>query len=175
MGSNKAFLRINGERLIDRTVRIYRSIFSEIILATNEPLLYLDQDITIVTDLIKNKGPLMGIYTGLFYASSDYIFVAACDMPSLNSEFIKYMINDPDDADIIVPMSKGDLEPLHAVYSKRCMGPIRRLLGSDRLKVTGFYKEMKQKIIGEEVLERFNSDGRMFANVNTPGEYDILC
>ncbi|MDQ5984897.1 MAG: Molybdenum cofactor guanylyltransferase [Syntrophus sp. SKADARSKE-3] len=175
MRTNKAFLRLCGERLIDRTVRIYRSIFSEIILVTNEPLLYLDQNVTIVTDLVKNKGPLMGIYTGLFHAASDKVFVAAGDMPFLNSELIKYMINDPEDADVFVPISKGNPEPLHAVYSKKCMKPIRRLLDSDRLKVTGFFKDMKQKVIGEDVLERFDSDGRMFANINTPDEYNVLC
>jgi molybdopterin-guanine dinucleotide biosynthesis protein A len=175
MGYNKAFLRVDGERLIDRSVRIYRGIFSEIILVTNEPGLYLDRNVTIVKDLMAHKGPLMGIYTGLFYASSSHIFLAACDMPSLNSEFIKYMIAHTGDADIVVPASAGGLEPLHAVYSKKCMGPIRRLLDAGRLKVTGFYKEMKQKVIGEEVQKLFNSDGRMFANINTPQEYNVLC
>ncbi len=174
MGSNKAFLRVNGERLIDRTVRIYRTIFPEIILVTNEPQLFLDQNVTIVTDLVKNKGPLMGIYTGLFFASSAYIFITACDMPSLSSEFIRNMIQ-PTDEDIIVPSSPGGLEPLHAVYSKRCMEPIGRLLDANQLKVTGFYKGLRQKIIGEETVKIFDPQGRMFLNINTPEDYDVFC
>ncbi|MDD5169601.1 MAG: molybdenum cofactor guanylyltransferase [Syntrophales bacterium] len=175
MGYNKAFLRFDGERLIDRSIRIYRSLFTEIILVTNEPLLYLDQDVTIVTDLSKHKGPLMGIYTGLFYASSDDIFIAACDMPYLSGNFIKYMIDQKGDEDIVAPLSAGGPEPLHAIYSKRCLGPIRRLLDTGNLKVTGFYRGLRKKMIEGEILQSFDPQGRMFANVNTPQEYDVLC
>ncbi len=167
MGTNKAFLRRDGERLIDRTVRIYRNLFSEIVLVTNEPLLYLDQDLLIVTDLVRGKGPLMGIYTGLFYASSEYVFVAACDMPFLDEAFIRFLSEQATGLeDIVIPRSAGGLEPLHAVYSRRCMAPIRRLLDADRLKIAGFYKGMKQKIIEGEVLRAFDPEGRMFVNIN---------
>lgn len=175
MGSNKAFLRVDGERLIDRTVRIYRDLFPEVMIVTNEPLAYLDLNVTIVTDLAKDKGPLMGIYTGLFYASSDHIFIAACDMPFFNPAFIRYMVNTTTmEDDIVVPAASGDrFEPLHAVYSKRCLGPIRRLLDTNRLKITGFYRGMRQKVIGEDTLGSFDSDKRLFINVNTPEDLHI--
>ena len=171
MGTNKAFLTVEGERLIDRTVRIYKGIFDEIILVTNEPHRYYDIDVTLVTDLVKGKGPLMGIYTGLFYAVSDPVFFAACDLPFLNGEFIRYLLARSRDADITVPETTDGFQPLHAVYSKGCMGPIQRLLMQDKLKVTGFYKGMKLKVVGPDDLRRFDPDGRMFLNVNTPEEY----
>lgn len=167
MGTNKAFLRMDGERLIDRTVRIYRNLFSEIVLVTNEPLLYLDQNLLIVTDLARDKGPLMGIYTGLFYASSEHVFVAACDMPFLDEAFIRYLAEQAaGPEDMVVPRSAGGLEPLHAVYSRRCMAPIRRLLEADRLKIAGFYRGMKQKIIEGQALSAFDPEGRIFTNIN---------
>lgn len=171
MGSNKAFLDVGGERLIDRTVRIYREIFTKIILVTNEPHLYLDQDVTIVTDLEKNKGPLMGIYTGLFWASSDPVFFAACDMPFLNADFIRYLIEQAAGFDIVVPETADGLQPLHAVYSQGCLAPIKALLARDRLKVTGFYKGMKVKIVSQAVVQGFDPEGRPFLNINTPDEY----
>ncbi|HAJ25744.1 MAG TPA: molybdenum cofactor guanylyltransferase [Syntrophus sp. (in: bacteria)] len=174
MGTNKAFLSVDGERLIDRTVRIYRDIFDEIILVTNEPHLYYDIDVTLVTDLVKDKGPLMGIYTGLFYAASDPVFFAACDMPFLSGEFIRYLLEQSRDADIVVPETADGFQPLHAVYSKSCMGTIQRLLLQDKLKVTGFYKGMKLKAIDPDAIGRFDPDGRMFLNVNTPEEYEKI-
>jgi len=174
MGTNKAFLAMEGERLIDRTVRIYRDIFDEIILVTNEPHLYYDIDVTLVTDLVKHKGPLMGIYTGLFYAASDPAFFAACDMPFLSGEFVRYMLEQSRDADIVVPETADGFQPLHAVYAKSCMGPIQHLLNQDKLKVTGFYKGMKSKVIGPDATRRFDPDGRMFLNVNTPEEYEKI-
>ncbi len=171
MGTNKAFLEVGGERLIDRTVRIYREIFDEIILVTNEPQLYLDHDVTIVTDLEKGKGPLMGIYTGLFWATSDPVFFAACDMPYLQVPFIRYLIAQSGDADIVVPETADGLQPLHAVYSRRCLAPIKARLDREHLKVTGFYKGLKVRTISEHAIRRFDPHGRMFLNLNTPAEY----
>ncbi|MBW2674523.1 MAG: NTP transferase domain-containing protein, partial [Deltaproteobacteria bacterium] len=51
MGENKAFIRVDGERIIDRTIRIFRELFDEIVLVTNEPLAYLEFDLKIVTDI----------------------------------------------------------------------------------------------------------------------------
>ena len=172
MGSNKAFLEVGGERLIDRTVRIYKEIFSKIILVTNEPHLYLDQDVTVVTDLEKNKGPLMGIYTGLFWASSsDPVFFAACDMPFLNGGFIRYLLEQAAGFDIVVPETADGLQPLHAVYSQSCLAPVKALLARDRLKITGFYKGMKVKVVSPAVVQGFDPEGRLFLNINTPDEY----
>lgn len=174
MGANKAFLEVGGERLIDRAVRAYRQLFDEIILVTNEPGLYLDQDVTIVTDLEKGKGPLMGIYTGLFWSAADPVFFAACDMPFLDVPFIRHLLAQSRDVDIVVPETAEGLQPLHAVYSRRCLPVIKSLLARDRLKVTGFYKGMKIKIVPEEIIRTFDPQGRMFLNINTPEEYNLL-
>jgi molybdopterin-guanine dinucleotide biosynthesis protein A len=88
MGENKAFVVMDGERLIDRTLRIFRSLFRETIIVTNSPLDYLDCDAAIVTDIYPGKKALGGVYTGLFYAADPHAFVAACDMPCLNPGFI---------------------------------------------------------------------------------------
>ena len=37
MGMNKAFLEIEGKRLIDRTMLMFRDMFREVILVTNSP------------------------------------------------------------------------------------------------------------------------------------------
>ena len=50
-GRNKAFLEFNGERLINRTVRIFKALFEEVILVTNSPFDYLDQDVMLVFDV----------------------------------------------------------------------------------------------------------------------------
>ena len=211
MGMPKAFLEINGTRLIDKILAIYRTIFSEIIIVTNDPLAYTEfTDVVIVTDIYKGKGALGGIYSGLFYASHQYSFVAACDMPFLNKNFIIYLISQAQQYDIIVPVlddisySKAEsarcddsndeakrmissgsakveetidkvyppkparFQPLHAIYSKNCLIPIKRLINADKLKITGFYKESRLLQISGEKIKQHNQDGRLFLNINTP-------
>ena len=167
MGRNKAFIEINGERIIDRTIRIFRRLFSEIILVTNTPLEYLDYDVKIVTDLIKGKSSLGGIYTGLFHASSDHALVVACDMPFIDETFIRYMIDTIGASDIVVPNPPDGFQPLHAIYSKRCLPHIRHLINEDRLKVTGFYKKSKTLFIPPDVIGTFEAWETMFLNVNS--------
>jgi molybdopterin-guanine dinucleotide biosynthesis protein A len=169
MGVNKAFLDIDGLRLIDRTLDIYRRIFSEIIIVSNDPLSYLEfTDTTIVTDIYKGKGPLGGIYTGLFYAKNNYAFACPCDMPFLTEAFIDYLIGQAGQHDVIVPELANGFQPLHAIYARKCLPSIKRLLLMDKLKITGFYRDMRVLTIGEEQIFPFNQDGRLFYNLNTP-------
>ena len=169
MGVNKAFLEIDGKRLIDNILSIYQSIFSEIIIVTNDPFPYREfLDTIIVTDIYKKKGSLGGIYTGLFYAVNDYSFIAACDMPYLNKDFILYMIEQVGKNDIIVPELSEGFQALHAIYSRRCLPAIKKMILADKLKIIGLYKEMRLLRITEEKIKPFNTDGRLFLNINTP-------
>jgi molybdenum cofactor guanylyltransferase len=167
MGTNKAFLTVDGERLIDRTVRIFRDLFAEVMIVTNTPLEYIDLNIRVVTDIIRGKGSLGGIYTGLFFSSYDHAFAAPCDMPFLNREFIEYMISHLDNYDIVVPGTADGVQPLHAIYAKRCVPVIRKLLEADKLKITGFYKGFRTLNIEEREIRPFDPEGRIFLNVNT--------
>jgi molybdopterin-guanine dinucleotide biosynthesis protein A len=173
MGTNKAFLEIDGIRLIDKAINIYREIFSEIIIVTNDPLSYIEfTDATIVTDIYKGKGPLGGIYTGLFYSNNDYAFISACDMPYLNKDFMVYLTAHTEKHDIVVPQLSEGFQPLHAIYSQNCLSHIKKLLIADKLKITSFYKDVRLLIIPEEKIKSFNQDGRLFLNVNTPEDME---
>ena len=174
MGSNKAFLKVGGERLIDRTTRIFKQIFDEVILVTNSPLDYLDHDGIIATDIIKDKGALGGLYTGIFFASSEHAFISACDMPFLNMSFIKHMAECAHGYDIVVPRSVDGLQPLHAVYSKKCLPLMKKLIDRNQLKITGFFRGLKILEITEDVIKSFDPGGRMFINVNTRGDFEQI-
>ncbi|MFZ3157386.1 MAG: molybdenum cofactor guanylyltransferase [Smithella sp.] len=173
MGENKAFLEIDAERLIDKTMNLYRQIFADVIIVTNDPLSYVESaDAAIATDIYKGKGPLGGIYTGLFYAKTDYAFVCPCDMPFLNKDFVEYLLAQAGKYDVIVPETADGYQPLHAVYSRNCLPSIKRLLLMDKLKITGFYRDMRVLAISEEQIRPFNKDGRIFQNLNTPEELE---
>lgn len=171
MGANKAFLVIDGERLIDRTLRIFKNFFREVILVTNSPLDYLDLDVTLVTDIYPGKKALGGIYTGLFYAGCKHAFVAACDMPFLNPHFIAYMMEQAPAYDIVVPEAPEGLQPLHAIYATTCLPNMKRLIGRNELKVTGFYKGLKCLTISETIQKTFDPENRMFININTRDDF----
>lgn len=174
MGENKAFLRVDGERLIDRQVRLFRELFRQMIIVTGAPLDYLDQDATIVTDILPDKGALGGIYTGLFFAAEEHAFVAACDMPFLNRAFLEHMIRQAAGYDIVVPAPPDGLQPLHAIYGRRCLPVIKNLLERNRLQIKELYPSQRLLEIPPAVLGSFDPAGRMFLNINTPEDFNCL-
>ena len=171
MGKNKALLEIGGERIIDKAVSLFKSLFKEVILVTNTPEEYAGHDVKVVTDIFPGKGSLGGIYTGLVYASCDYSFIASCDMPFLKRELIEYLINIKNGFDVVVPKLRTGHEPLHAVYSRRCLKPIEALIKKDDLRIIGFYPEVRVKEVSEDELAPFNSEPSPFININTPEDY----
>lgn len=172
MGRNKALLEVGGERIIARTVSLFKTLFKEVILVTNTPEEYVDLRIKIVTDVFPEKGSLGGIYTGLFYASYDYSFIASCDMPFLKRELIEFIISLKEGYDVVVPKLPDGYEPLHAVYSKRCLKPVKAMIDKGDLRIIEFYPDVKVKEVSEEELEPFISKPSPFININTPGEYE---
>lgn len=173
-GLNKAFIKVRGERLIEKTLRIYRDLFEETLIVTNSPLDYLEFDAKIVTDIIPGKASLGGIYTGLFFAAHEYAFVTACDMPFLNARFIRFMTEKTGHHDIVVPRSADGLQPLHAIYSRNLLKPIRRLIDTDHLKITELFKKQKVLEIPREESIPFDPEERLFMNINTPEDLEKL-
>jgi molybdopterin-guanine dinucleotide biosynthesis protein A len=167
-GINKAFIEVGGERLIDRTMRIYRSFFREILISTNAPLEYLEFDARIVTDIHRGKGPLGGIHAGLLHADSEQAFVSACDMPYLSEVFIGHMIAQAQGYDLVVPVSANGFESLHAVYSRRCLPVIESQIERGELKVSLLFRKFKTREIPADEIRRFDPEGRLFANLNRP-------
>ena len=174
MGTNKAFLKVGGERLIDRTSRIFKELFDEVMLVTNSPLDYIDHNCVIATDIIKDKGAMGGFYTGLFFTSGEHAFISACDMPFLNKAFIMHMMECVHGYDIVVPRSADGLQPLHAIYSKRCIPSIKKVIAADNLKITSFYRGLKILEITEDIIKSFDPEAKMFINVNTRSDLEHI-
>jgi molybdopterin-guanine dinucleotide biosynthesis protein A len=84
------------------------------------------------------------------------------------------MVEKIDSNDIVVPNPPDGYQPLHAIYSKRCLPRIRKFIDKDELKIRGFYKKSKTLLIGAEEIQKFDPEGRMFLNINSPEDLDEL-
>jgi len=167
-GRNKAVELFEGERLIERQIRTLRSLFPEVMIIANTPELYLDLNVTIVQDVIPGRGPLGGIYTGLLFAQGESIFVTACDMPFLQPSVIRRMLDLFSGHDVVVPRLGDYLEPLHGMYSPRCLPHIKRMLDREDLQVIRFFPSLKVAYLDEEEIRELDPAGLSFFNINTP-------
>ena len=168
MGKNKAFLEINGQRIIDRMKKLFVDLFDEVFLVTNSPLEYLDLNLRMVSDLFPEGGALGGIYSGLFHASHSHAFVAACDMPFLNKALISHLSALSPGYDIVIPKTEDGWQPLHAVYSQKCLPFMENLLRKNNLKIIDFFHKVNKREVTTEEILPFDPQLVSFLNVNTP-------
>jgi len=176
MGTDKAFLEVNGKPLIEHILAVFSSLFARTIVVTNTPDRYRSYGIELTSDVLDISGPLTGIYSGLLRSSDEYNFVAACDMPFLNPRLISYMGEIAAGQDAVVPQFDGFLEPLHAIYRKGLLPAIEmQVLKQDR-RIRGLFDHIHVRYITEEEIVRFDPQKRSFKNLNTPKEYkEALC
>jgi molybdopterin-guanine dinucleotide biosynthesis protein A len=179
MGQNKAFLEFAGQRIIDRTKNLFLEIFDEVLLVTNFLPDYLDLNLRAVADLYPGKGAMGGIYTGLFHASYSHAFVAACDMPFLNKSLISRLVDLSPGYDIVIPETPDGLQPLHAIYSQKCLPFMEDQLRKNNLKILDFFHRVKKREVPTEEILPLDPKLASFLNVNTPEDLaraeDYLC
>lgn len=171
MGGDKAFLKIGEKTIIEIILDKLKSFFEKIIIVTNSPDRYRIFRVRLISDIIPNKGPLGGIYSGLVNTREFHNFFFACDTPFLNVELIRYMKNNYGNFDVITPKLKYGYEALHAIYSKNCITPIEKQLKQNNLKIIDFFPQVKIKEITEDIIKQFDPRLLSFFNINTNADY----
>jgi molybdenum cofactor guanylyltransferase len=171
MGRDKAFLPFGKGLLIERVIEVAQQVTDGMILITNTPKQYQHFGLPMFSDVIPQAGSLGGIYTGLVSAKTPYSLCLACDMPFVKRDFLRLLCDTAAEADVVIPRNDEDFQPLCAVYSQVCREPIRQKIEASRLKITGFFDQVRVRIIEGELLARYDPHDIMFFNANTPEEY----
>lgn len=172
-GRTKAFIRVGGTRILDHIYDIFSDLFKEIILVTNNPIQFIDWDVYIVTDLFPLRSALTGIHSGLFFANYSHVFVSACDTPFLMKEIVVTIVEQiGPKVDVVIPETSAGLEPLSAVYSKKCLSIMERHLVQNKLKIQRIFQKGRIRKVQEATLREKDPDLLSFFNVNTPEDFD---
>jgi len=171
MGTDKAFLKVDGVPMIEHVLRALRTVVSQIVIVTNRPESYAAYDAEVVTDTFSKHGSIVGIYSGLMRSKDEYNLVVACDMPFLNSRLLSYMVSQTDSYDIVLPKVGEFVEPLHAIYHKRLTTIMDSHIKRDELQIRGIFSGLKIRYITEEEIDCHDPERRSFINLNTPKEY----
>jgi molybdenum cofactor guanylyltransferase len=172
MGRDKAFLPFGKGLLIERVIEVIQQVTNDVILITNTPDQYQRFGLPMFTDVIPDAGSLGGIYTGLVSAKTPCGLCVACDMPFVKPDFLRLLCDTAAQADVVIPRNAEDFQPLCAVYSQACQAPIRQKIAAGRLKITGFFDQVRVHVIDGELLAHYDPPDVMFFNANTPEEYE---
>jgi len=174
LGTDKSFINVNGQSLIEHIVAKLTRLSDDVIIVTNSPDEYDHLEARLVGDIYPGKGALGGIYSGLRAAANAYSLVVACDMPFLDLNLLRYMIILAREHDVVIPRIGGLPEPLHAIYSKHCLEPIDRLLARGGLKIVDFFSEVRVRYVEEGEVDIFDPQHLSFFNVNTLNDLEEM-
>ena len=173
-GRDKAFLRVDGETVIERTVRVLSRCCEELVIVTNDPKRYVSLTVRVVQDELKGLGPLGGLHAGLGAIRSDYAFVTACDMPFLRREPIEYLLahvrEKGSSSEAVVPCWAGDIEPLHAIFARVLQPRISEAVEEGARSLRDFLPRVEADFVPQHVMEEIPGSEESFRNINTPRE-----
>jgi len=96
----------------------------------------------------------------------------ACDMPFLNLDLLRHLIEESTNVDAVVPRLKGQPEPLHALYSKACLAPMQRMLRAEHLKIAPLFETVRVRYVDEGTIDRIDPRHLSFFNINTQAELE---
>lgn len=167
LGVNKAFIEIEGKKIIKIQIDLLNNFCKELIVVSKNTSLYSDLPCRTVKDIVDYLSPLSGIYTGLKSSKFNSIFVVACDMPFLNSKLIEYQLGFADGYDVVVPQHEGDYEALHALYSKNCIPLIEEMFKNSNFRIYDFYSFVRVKIVNDAEIKKHDPEMISFENINT--------
>jgi len=169
LGRSKALEVINGRSLIERVIERLAPVANKLLIVTSRQQFDLPTipGAEVLIDVYPDSGPLGGIYTGLLVSQTAQSIMVACDMPFLNTELLRHMVELSRDFDAVVPrLANGMIEPLHAIYSKSCLDKMKIRLENNQLGITPFLDEMRVRYIEEAECRGFDPELLTFFNIN---------
>jgi molybdopterin-guanine dinucleotide biosynthesis protein A len=172
-GKNKAFIEINGQKIIENTYTIFKRLFQEVILVTNKPELYQQWDFKIVSDIFQVRSSMTGLHAGLYHAKYPFAFAVACDSPFLNEGLIETVLAQVTDATyVVVPKMARGYEPLCAVYSKKCLVELETCILNKNYRILEIFDKGPTTLLSETILRKSDPHLLSFFNINTPEDME---
>jgi molybdopterin-guanine dinucleotide biosynthesis protein A len=175
LGKDKLLELVGGRPLLQRVVDSLGPISKRILVVIAQgqkcpPLQATQTEVTTVPDIYPGRGALGGIYTGISASDSRRSLVMAADMPFLNPDLLQHLVSVATDFDVVMPRINGQIEPLHAVYSRDCLPAIREQIESSQLQIRVFLDKVRVRYVEEAEIDRFDPRHLSFYNVNTPDD-----
>jgi molybdenum cofactor guanylyltransferase len=170
MGQDKAWLELGGQPLIRRAVSTVRdSGIQEVLISGRAGTDYSILGCPVLLDLEPGCGPLGGIERALATATAPLVLVVAVDLPGVTAAFLRQLAAQCDPLTGAVPKLRGELEPLAAIYPKRCHFIVRDCL----LKCRRAARDFADVCLCEHAVRTFavsGTDARCLHNWNSPAD-----
>jgi molybdopterin-guanine dinucleotide biosynthesis protein A len=169
-GINKPELRVDGERLLDRSLRFLRELCAEVLLVDGDRALATSEPIRRVADSIPDRGAPGAVLGALEAASHPWLFTLGGDMPwpSLAPALALWQ-GRATDSRAALYVRAGRPEPLFAFYARNTASDFRSALDPAP---RSFVQILRS--IPTTYLEAPSDRAQFLENANTPEDLERL-
>jgi molybdenum cofactor guanylyltransferase len=161
-GSDKALALVDGRPMIQRVYDAVAALADPVFVSVGESNTTYDLPARHIVDRYPGRGPLAGIHAGLLASSADWLLVAPCDMPFLDTTSLQNLIAARDATrDVIVGAdSAGRPTPVLGLYHRRCLARIEARLARGELSLGSLLDQLE--------VAKVSIDAEVLRNVNDP-------
>lgn len=147
MGTDKGLVLLNNIPMIAHVIQSVKNAgISDIIIVANNPE-YKKLGFPVFPDIVENKGPLGGIYTGLMKSITSKNLILSCDIPFINNAVIRKLIELHEENLVSVVKYDDKVHNLIGMYENALLKDIGEHLIANKLKVGQFLENKGVNII----------------------------
>ncbi len=166
-------MEVGGRPAIERVIECVSPLSDDVFISANSPEKYSQFGLRLVADIYPDKAALGGIFSAISAARYPHVLVVACDLPLLNVALLRYLIELAPAADVIAPLIQPPQpETTHTVYSRHCLPAIEARLQVGRLRIIGFFEDVRVRYVDRAEIARFDPQFHSFVNMNTPDDWE---
>ena len=161
-GKNKCLLPLAGTSILDHIIERLSPQVDRLIVNANVEK--ISENIEVVPDIIKDAGPLGGLYSALSFAKEhgySKVITAPGDTPFIPHDFARRLMEHADQA-VVIAKSAGRIHPVLALWDVSLLDELKASLNEGERKMRNWIA----KYATEEVV--WTADPDPFFNINTP-------
>ena len=169
MGTDKGLVNYNQKPMIAHIINtLQKTNISDIIIIAHNAE-YEKFGYPVYQDIIKDKGPLGGIYTGLLKSKTSSNLILSCDIPLISHAVLNHLLAVKVSCPIVICKYKEQQHHLIGLYSSSLLLSLTQHLQQNSLKVRQFIEAHPHKIIDMEKAF-INFDEKQVQNINSMQE-----
>lgn len=168
MGTDKALLKIKNKTFVEFLFDNLKDNFGDVIISSNNPEIKI-KGAKIISDEIKNIGPMGGIYTCLKHSKTQQNFIVSVDTPFLSSKLASEIASKSKAYNITITECNNKTNPTIGVYNKNLLPILENEINLGMYKMMKFLEKTNHKII--KLDEKFKDELR---NINNPYDFNKI-
>lgn len=175
MGRDKGLIEINRRPMIAYLIETLHNLGLETSIVSNNSY-YGQFGLPVLPDIIKDQGPLGGLYTAMHHAKAANVLLLSCDMPFIGEEALQKLLGALQPDQIVATLMNGHLNPMPAIYPCRLEEQVKSLILAQKLKMSRWLSEQNPVVVAldNKLRSKETNDsgyfGEEFININTPDD-----